>query len=162
VKRAILSIFAFVLVLAGCAHTEVYQLPETYAEGPKIVALQGSRLPWVVEIERRLRKSGFQVLRYESQKSVIKNDGSDGAVLYNESSARYILKVEGAAALDSMNRCMGGGYNFQYITVELIDTRANQTISTYSGSGYSEDCPPLSGKIFSQIEQMLINSWSTK
>jgi hypothetical protein len=56
-----------------------------------------------------------------------------------EITPRYDLSV----SWQTWDRCLGGGFAFNYITVELYDL-----VYTRSRSGYSEDCPPLSGTIF--------------
>jgi hypothetical protein len=117
---------------------EVFQ--EEKITGPKVVAMLGPRKPWIFQIEKRLKQDGFKVLR-------------------TTNGARYILNIEGHAPIDPMNRCFGGGYNFDYITVELIDTLKNETLFYYSDSGFTEGCPPMSGTIFGDIRALVRESW---
>ena len=77
----------------------------------------------------------------------------------NEASARFILHIDGYAPNTSMTRCFGGGYRFEYIDAELIDVRTNETVLHYSNSGYSENCPPLSGTIFTDIVESVTQVW---
>ncbi|EGY23854.1 hypothetical protein DA2_3934 [Desulfovibrio sp. A2] len=58
-----------------------------------------------------------------------------------------------------MNRCFGGGYKFIYINADLIDTATNETIANFSDAGYSENCPPASGTIFTDLTNTVINAW---
>lgn len=146
-KRLIMVFVA--LSLTGCAHNDVYQ-SSIAASGPKVVALEGPRLPWVMQVEGRLRDAGFQVRRFESTQTVTEATGPGRVRTYDEASASYILRLEGAAGLSNMRRCFGGGFNFEYISAELIDVRSNQTLATYSGAGYSEGCPPHERKIVHQ------------
>lgn len=44
-------------------------------------------------------------------------------------------------------------YNFDYINIELIDIESDGTVMHYSNSGFSENCQPLSGTIFSDVVQ---------
>ena len=146
------------LFLAGCAHNDVYQ-SDIRATGPRVVALEAPRLPWVMQIERRLRDAGFQVRRFESTQMVTEADGPGRVATYSEASAPYLLRLEGEANLSNMHRCFGGGFNFGYLSAELIDVRSNQTLATYSGSGYSEGCPPMSGKLFTNVTNMVVSAW---
>jgi hypothetical protein len=148
-----------VLLLAACAHTDLYN-SGMKAEGARIVALQGPRLPWVMRIERELRQAGFQVLRWESTQKVTELESPGRIASYNAASTSYILRIEGEADLSWAQRCMGGGFNFSYISAELIDVRSNQSLASYSGQGYSEGCAPLSGKIFANITNMVLNAWA--
>jgi hypothetical protein len=43
----------------------------------------------------------------------------------------------------------------------LVDARTNETLVSYSGSGYSEDCPPASGNIFENISLVVANAWGS-
>lgn len=155
--KHVVMIFA-ALSLAGCAHNDVYQ-SSIAASGPKVVALEAPRLPWVMQVERRLRDAGFQVRRWESTQAVTEVAGPGRVRTYDEASAPYILRLEGEAGLSNMRRCFGGGFNFEYISAELIDVRSNQTLATYSGAGYSEGCAPMSGKLFTNITNMVVNAW---
>lgn len=132
---------------------------EIYSSGtiadPKVVALASPRQPWTSEIEKRLREKGFTVKRFSSVTVVTERTGPDRAETFNEAAARVILRVDGAAPNTSMTRCFGGGYNFNHINAEVIDAKHNETLGTYSNSGYSENCPPLSGTIFGDIVKMV-------
>jgi len=145
--------------LTGCATGTKTVLVDKKITEPKVIALDAPRTPWVVEIESRLRKKGYKVLRWASQKRVKERVTENRTEEFREASARYVLSIEGFAPLNVMHRCMGGGYNFQYITAELIDTNTNETIVTISGSGYSENCPPLSGTVFSDIISGIEEVW---
>lgn len=127
--------------------------------GPKIIAMSGSRGPWVYEIEKRLKSKGFEIKRMASQNSAIEKVSDTKKEIYNEASARYILHIDGYAPNNSMERCFGGGYNFSHIDVELIDVVKNETVFHYSNSGYSEGCQPSSGSIFGDIADLTNSSW---
>ena len=152
-------IFIFLLALAGCAHNETTVMVDRKIEGPKIVALSAPRTPWVVEIERQLRQSGFQVLRWASQGRVRDQVTPSRTEEFRESAARYVLFVDGYAPLDAMHRCFGGGYRFDFLTAELVDTKTNETMLNVSGSGYSENCQPMSGTLFSNITLAVNHAW---
>ena len=121
--------------------------------------MSGERAPWVYEIEKRLRKNGFSIKRMVSQNVSVEQVSPTKTEAYNAAAARFILHVNGYAPNTSMTRCFGGGYHFDYINVELIDVRTNETVFHYSNSGYSENCPPLSGTIFTDIADMVSQSW---
>lgn len=148
-----------VLALVGCTTGTATVFGESKIEGPKIVALDAPRTPWVVEIEARLRKEGFQVRRWASTARVREQTSETRTEEFRSSAARYLLVVNGYAPVDPMNRCLGGGFRFSHLTVELVDTQANETVMSVSGSGYSENCPPLSGTVFSDIVKAVSAAW---
>lgn len=150
----------FMVFLSGCVSTKSMDiLVDKKFEGPKIIAMSGSRDPWIYEIEKRLREQGFEIKRMASKNVSVEEVSPTKTEAYNEASARFVLHVEGYAPNTSMSRCFGGGYRFEYINAELIDVRNNETVMHYSNSGYSENCPPLSGTIFSDISGAVSQVW---
>jgi hypothetical protein len=144
--------------LAGCASPKV---AETYSEhsvdGPRVVALVGARRSWTIEIEKRLRESGIVVKRFASTQ-IVSEKKADGRVeTYSEATARVVLRVDGYAPDTAMTRCIAGGWKFDFITAEVIDTKTNETLASYSNSGYSENCAPMSGSIFGDITKMVLS-----
>ncbi|EEU9257653.1 hypothetical protein ABMQ27_001099 [Escherichia coli] len=153
-------IFAISLILAGCASTKNVDVVATEkAHGDRIVAINSARAPWVYEIEKRLKQKGFTVLRSASQQVTIEKQTNSTTGIYNEATTRYVLNLNGFAPNNTMTRCYGGGYDFEYIDAELIDVKNNQTMFHYSNSGFSENCPPMSGTIFTDITNLVANSW---
>ncbi|EAW8221864.1 hypothetical protein IM99_11540 [Salmonella enterica] len=153
-------IFAISLVLAGCASTKNVDVVATEkAQGDRIVAINSARSPWVYEIEKRLKQKGFTVLRSASQQVTIEKQTNSTTGIYNEATTRYVLNLNGFAPNNTMTRCYGGGYDFEYIDAELIDVKNNQTMFHYSNSGFSENCPPMSGTIFTDITNLVANAW---
>lgn len=153
-------IFAISLVLAGCASTKNVDVVATEkAQGDRIVAINSARSPWVYEIEKRLKQKGFTVLRSASQQVTIEKQTNSTTGIYNEATTRYVLNLNGFAPNNTMTRCYGGGYDFEYIDAELIDVKNNQTMFHYSNSGFSENCPPMSGTIFTDITNLVENAW---
>jgi hypothetical protein len=152
-------LLAFIFALVGCAHNATTVFVDRKIEEPKIIALDAPRTPWVVEIENSLRQSGFQVLRWASQRRVKEQVTESRTEEFREAAARYVLVIDGYAPLDVMNRCFGGGYRFDFLTAELVDTKTNETIFNVSGSGYSENCQPMSGSLFSDITTAVKNTW---
>ncbi|MGS5271228.1 hypothetical protein ACVD1S_07800 [Escherichia coli] len=153
-------IFAISLILAGCASTKNVDVVATEkAHGDRIVAINSARAPWVYEIEKRLKQKGFTVLRSASQQVTIEKQTNSTTGIYNEATTRYVLNLNGFAPNNTMTCCYGGGYDFEYIDAELIDVKNNQTMFHYSNSGFSENCPPMSGTIFTDITNLVANSW---
>lgn len=151
--------FVAASLLFGCATGTKTVFVDEKIKAPKVIALQAARTPWVVEIEGRLRNKGFKVLRYVSQTQVTQKVSETRTEAFNEASARYVLRIEGYAPLDVMNRCFAGGYKFDFITAELIDLTNNETIMNVSANGYSENCAPLSGTIFTDIVSTVESAW---
>lgn len=147
------------LFLIGCAHNQTTFIVQDKIDAPKVIALDAPRVPWIVDIEARLRQNGFKVLRWSSQKYVRERVNENRVEEFQESSARYVLAIDGHALTDVMNRCFGGGYSFDYLTAELIDTQTNETIFNVQGSGYSENCPPMSGTLYANIVNAVNDAW---
>ncbi|MBK8674825.1 MAG: hypothetical protein IPN27_00105 [Cellvibrionales bacterium] len=158
--KNLLVVIGVVLSLSGCMNTKsVDVVSDTKISDPKVIAMSGSRGPWVYEIEKRLRSKGFQIKRMASQNSAIEQVSDTKQTIYKEASANYILHIDGDASNDPMQRCFGGGYTFSHIDVELVDIVKNETVFHYSNSGFSEGCFPMSGTIFGDIAELTNNSW---
>ncbi len=160
--KKIFSILYVILFLQSCAsHKMSYSSINEPIKDKKVIALAGQRLPWVVEIEQRLKSKGFTVLRYSSvQKTTEKSQNKD--IEYQEASTRYVVQLSGFAPLEWAHRCLGGGYKFSFISAEVIDTRTNESIYSFNDSGYSENCAPLSGTIFTDLVDGIDGLWSAK
>ena len=148
-----------VVLLSGCAHQATDIFTDKKIMAPKVIAMDAPRTPWVIEIESRLRKEGCRVLRWTSQIAVQEQTSETRKESYREASAPYILVIRGYANASSMHRCFGGGYNFSDLTAELVDVKNNETIFSVSGSGYSENCPPMSGNLYGNIVNAVKQSW---
>ena len=158
--RLILLATAILLGLTGCASSgRVVQLSDATIDGPRVLALDAPSAPWVIEIQNRLKKKGFRVLRWSSRTRVTEQTSSSRLESYNEAEARYVLIITGQAPYNWANRCFGGGYRFDHISTDLVDTATNETILNVNGSGYSEDCPPMSGSIFTDIVKAVDGVW---
>jgi hypothetical protein len=152
-------LLTLLVALAGCAHNATTVIVDRKIDDPKVVALDAPRTPWVVEIETRLRQNGFQVLRWASQRRVREQVTDSRTEEFREATTRYVLVIDGFAPLDPMNRCFGGGYRFDFLTAELVDTKTNETLFNVSGSGYSENCQPMSGSLFTNLISTVNNTW---
>jgi hypothetical protein len=154
-----LKICLVVLTLSACVSTRDEAV---YVSAPvasnKTIALVGTRFPWVSKIEQRLRKKGYSIKRFASVSEVTKETSENSSETFDKATARVILVLDGFAPNSSMTRCFGGGFKFNYINAELIDSLNNETLASYSNSGYSEGCPPLSGSIFEDITNMVFQS----
>jgi hypothetical protein len=147
------------MLMSACATGHKNIVIKDKITEPKVIAMSAPRTPWVTEIENRLRSKGFKVLRYASLKNIQERTSDTTKEEYRASTTRYVLEVDGYAPLNVAHKCVGGGYNFDNINADLIDTKTNETILTVSGSGYSENCPPLSGSIFRDIVDTVDNAW---
>ena len=153
-------ILALGLILTSCVAVGNVTLEvEDKIDAPKIIALNVTDGgPWMREIEVRLKKEGFKVLRAAGVNEAIEVDGQK-IIRYNEASTRYFLLVDAMAAVDWYHRCFGGGFNFDFINADIIDLSSNETLASINSRGYSENCPPMSGKIFTNITKMVVDSW---
>jgi hypothetical protein len=158
--KKLLAIIVLGLLLVGCVAIGNKTLEiENKISDPKIIALNvNSGGPWMREIERRLKKSGFKVLRASSVNEAIEVSGKK-IIKYNEATTRYFLRVDAQAPTSAYYRCFGGGFQFDYIYGDLIDLQTNETVASIESRGYSEGCQPLAGKIFTNISKMVTESW---
>lgn len=156
--RLLICILSAIAIL-GCASGNVVQIADSKITGPKIVALNAPSTPWVIEIQNRLKQEGFKVLRWSSRTRVTEKTDEVRIEQYNEAEARYVLVIDGYAPYDWANRCFGGGFRFSHISVDLVDAKTNETVLNVNGSGYSENCPPLSGTIFTDIAKAVSKAW---
>ena len=158
--KKLLGILALSIILTSCVAVGNVTLEvEEKIDAPKIIALNVTGGgPWMREVEGRLKKAGFKVLRAASVNEAIERDGQK-IIRYKEASTRYFLLIDAGAAVDWYHRCFGGGFNFDFINADLIDLTSNETIASINSRGYSENCPPMSGKIFTNITKMIVDSW---
>lgn len=156
-----IAVVLFFATLTGCASSgRVTQMTDSKIIGERIVALDAPSAPWVIEIQNHLRQKGFKVLRWSSTTRVSERTSATRTESYNQAEARYVLVVDGFAPYDWANRCFGGGFRFSHISTDLVDTVTNETILNVNGSGYSENCPPMSGTIFSDIANAVDAVWA--
>ena len=118
------------------------------------------RVVQISEIQNRLKQKGFRVLRWSSRTRVSEQTSATRTESYNQAEARYVLVIDGYAPYDWVNRCFAGGYKFDHISTDLVDTVTNETILNINGSGFSENCPPMSGTIFSDIANAIDAAWA--
>lgn len=150
-------IVSLALLLGGCAHSNLVVLSDEKVQGEKVLALDAPREPWVVSVEQHLRGKGFKVLRWPSQKKVTEKISETTTEEYRQSSARYVLSITGYS--DPLRKCFAGGYYLDSLAVELIDTKSNETVLSYTANGYTENCAPMSGTIFSDIAENISRAW---
>ena len=158
--RKIFEFIVLAFLLFGCVAVgdQTLQIENKITDEKVIAVNVNSGGPWMREIERRLKKKGFKVLRAASVNEAIEVSGKK-LIKYNEASTRYFLRVDARAPTDFMHRCFGGGFNFDYFYADLIDLQSNQTIASIESRGYSEGCQPLAGKIYTNTTLMVVNSW---
>jgi hypothetical protein len=161
--KNVLFALQITVLLVGCATGHLVQVSDTQTLGPKIIALDAPRAPWVIEIKNHLKTKGFKVLRWSTRTRVTEQTASNHVEQFNEAEARYVLVIEGFAPYDWAKRwagkCIEGCYNFGHISADLVDTATNETILNVTGSGYSEKCHPMSGTIFSDIANAVNDAW---
>jgi len=152
------AIIAALPLLAACAtpgKVKPTVFPKASLEGPREVALTGTRGEIERAIEDSLRGRGFRIKRYASTDRVAEADAPGRVTTYNEATVRYVLETDWALT----DRCFGGGFRFNFIRVDLIDTKLNEVVLSLSAKGYSEKCSPLSGSIFGGIARALDDAW---
>ena len=157
--KKILSVIIIGSFLTGCVAVGNQTLEiENKISDPKVVAVNvNTGGPWMREIERRLKKAGFKVLRSGSVNEAIEVSGKK-IIKYNEASTRYFLRIDAQAPTTFAYRCFGGGFNFDYFYADLIDIQSNETVASIESRGYSEGCQPLAGKIYTNKTKMVVSS----
>lgn len=157
-KYTITSLFA-IICLVGCAHNSTTVLATTKINGPKTIALDAPREPWVIQVETRLRDLGFKVTRRSANRRITETAGPGRSETSDGNGARYLLVLSGQAPLDAMHRCFGGGFKFDFVTAEVIDQETDATLVNVNGAGYSEGCQPMSGTLFMDIATAVNKLW---
>ena len=154
-KKLFLTLI-IVMNITGCVSTkvsEIYTTEKINAE--KVIALVGQRQAWMSQFEIRLRQNDYKVKRFASVRDITEKINETTEETYPDIGVNAILVIDAYASNTSLTRCFGGGFEFKYINTEIIDPIKNETLATYSNAGYSEDCPPFSGTIFTDVINQL-------
>lgn len=150
-----LVVFLTTLLSSGCAHKETYK--NGTATGEKTIALRAPQEPWAQRLQQAIQAAGYKVV-IASQAGTISKTLPDGSILTQPiATTPYVLEIGGYVS--PMRRCFGGGQYFDEFSAVLYDTVGNQQIFAYYDSGYSENCPPLSGKLYGNVVKLLNESW---
>lgn len=155
-------LLASMLALAGCATGSSTAGGHGRITTPKIVGLDAPRAPWVDEIELRLRQGGFSVVRGVGRPYREDAPGGTGATGFHESMTRYVLVLDGRASLEPSSRCFGRVFRFDYLNARLVDTRTDDMLFSLWDSGYSEDCSPFRGRLFSELLDGIQDAWPAR
>lgn len=147
-----------ILSLTSCSHQKSYWMSQEKINTLKEVSINSDAqgAPWLSEISIYLKQKGFDVKR-SSSLSTVTNKSKESDATYNQSATRYILKIDGA--VNYKNRCFGGGFVFDYLSVELYDSQENKSILNVSDSGYSEGCPPAWSDMFENVATQVSMAW---
>jgi len=99
------------LLLTGCVAIGNQTLEiENKISDPKVIAVNvNNGGSWMREIERRLKKSAFKVLRATSVNEAIEVSGKK-IIKYNEATTRYFLRIDAQAPTSAYYRCFRGGF----------------------------------------------------
>lgn len=146
------------ITLVSCSHQKNYQLSDVKITGPKEVSIQtDSRgAPWLSEIEIHLKKKGFNVKR-NAIVGTRTDKAEDHNMTYAQASTRFILRIDGST--NAAMRCFGGGFTFNYLSVELYDAIENKSLVSVSDSGYSEGCGPAYSTMFENVAEQVSLAW---
>lgn len=153
-----LAALALSVALAGCAASSgrYTSLSQRQISEPRVIALDAPRADWTVRIEQHLRAQGFRVLRAPSQRRITRQLDDRTEESFRASATRYVLYLE--ADLDEFEPCWNGTPRFRRLFAELIDTRSNETVASFTGSGRSEDCP-VAGTLYGDVTRMVTRTW---
>lgn len=143
IKSNVIHLLLFLsIIITGCTSANLSILKDIKIKGERIISLDTEPAPWNVKIIETITKKGFKVLT--SGKSL----------------TRFVLQISASAPTNPMHRCFAGGWKFDYYTATVVDLIKKENIASVEGSGYSEDCEPSQGKIFTLTAQMLDGLWS--
>ena len=79
---------------------------------------------WDMELQKALRKNGFSIKKFASQKIVQEKTTGTRKEIFREAGARYGLDY----SYDMASYCFGGGALFRKFTVEISDLTTNDII----------------------------------
>lgn len=74
---------------------------------------------------------------------------------YNSDGIKLLVVIDGSVYGGDLNKCFGGGYKFNSYNVSIYDTKTSTLLASYDDSGYSEGCPPLSGKLYENTANLI-------
>lgn len=74
---------------------------------------------------------------------------------YNSEGIKLLVVIDGSIHEGELNKCFGGGYDFKSYNVSIYDTKTSTLLASYDDSGYSEGCPPLSGKLYENTASLI-------
>jgi len=143
IRSNLIHLLLFVsTIITGCSSANISIMKNIKIKGERIIALDAKPAPWNGKIAETITKKGFKV------------------ITTGKLETRFVLKIGASAPTDVMHRCFAGGWNFDYYTAIVVDLVNKENIASVEGSGYSEDCPPAQGKIFTLTAQMVNDLWS--
>jgi len=145
--------------LTACATGSSLEVlaPELVDKTDKNIVILNVRDKYIRMLEKELRKKGFKIKKFASTKRVSELMKPTRVESYNNAEARYAIEVN--YQVNAGRQCFGGGASFNYFIVELSDLKSNEIILIREDSGYSEKCPPLSGKIFENSANAINSLW---
>ncbi len=142
----------------ACAGKATFSLkPASPLSGPKELTVLGSRNDVVIAFEEHLRERGFRIKRFISRQLISEREDRDQIVTYADAETRYAVEIDAAVAAGG--RCFGGGFKLSYLRMELIDLAANEVVMSARASGYTENCPPMSGTVFQDLVDAIVEAW---
>lgn len=150
------SLLFFCIVLISCTPHRV----DIVSEAPKdlkekAVVILNHRDRYVRMFERELKLRGFKIPAQASRQKVHEKVTNDKTVEYTEAEARIGITLNYSVAAS----CFAGGGRFNYFSAEVIDFQTNEVVLMIEDSGYSEDCPPASGRIFGKAADAVNSLW---
>ena len=149
---------ALVAASTACAGKATFLLkPASPLSGPKELTVLGSRNDVVIAFEDYLRERGFRIKRFISRQVISEREARDRIVTYADAETRYAVEIDADVAAGG--RCFGGGFRLSYLRMELIDLALNEVVMSARASGYTERCPPMSGTVFHDLVDAIVEAW---
>ena len=131
------------VLVSACAGSARVEVSTNRLTGPKEIIVLTAPGTITKEITKRLQRKGF-VIKFLPPNVRAKD------------SAKYGLSI----SADYVAQCFGGGYRLRYLDLNLYDLQTNQIVLEASGSGYTENCPPLSGTVFQDVVGAIVRAWN--
>lgn len=153
-KKFLLTMIIIIISGCGVALNVERINPKLIDHSDKTLVFLDSH-EWDMELQKALRKNGFSIKKFASQKIVQEKTTGTRKEIFREAGARYGLDY----SYDMGDYCFGGGALFRKFTVEISDLTTNDIILTVEKGGYSEGCPGANGTLFSDLARTLSNEW---
>jgi hypothetical protein len=157
--RTIAIVCSLLAVACASPGKAVMELaPRAAIVGPKELSFLGARGDVAIALEPYLEAKGFTFRHAVGRSQTVGPRTGNGAPVRVESPTRYAIELNS----DVFDRCMGGGFRFTALRMELIDTRTNQLVMRSRASGNSEKCPPGSGTVFADLAKAIDGAWQAR
>lgn len=149
-----LTLATGVFLCACAAPLRVNKLQDFRPESKNLVLLSSSQ--WDSKLRIAFAESGFKVLRFASQNTVIAQGGKDEiARVYDEAGARYGLSL----IWRHVTFCSYNDSELINATLEVSDIKTNEVLLIIEKGGWTGPCLDPRGLVFQGLAEALAHEW---